>query len=188
MREVKLGTHDLPVIEQSLPYVERHAVPKLVEMVGGLQEAGNIRSVTDLLSALRGRVYDALDLFLPVKKTIPRHEWNGYASEQAMARDEYDEEALGRAVKHSQIVLAVEAIIAEHSFDVYMKLGGKLGAFVDPTVLRARVTLGLVDLLSSIDSPSLPSPNGDTPPERASGSDVATWSPSGSPAVESSSS
>ncbi len=163
MREVALGQHTVPVLEQPVPYLER----KLGKTIGALLEGGGGIDGENFIRDLGWpRAYDVLSVLIPaLARAMPKYEWEGYASQSAYESREDDDEALLAAPTHAQAVRAIEAVIAENRFDVY----GKLGSLIDPKLLRARLSLLMAERMEASDeSPSLPSPNGDSPPPKPS--------------------
>ena len=142
---VELGAHIYEVVPQPLPYLKRRLGTALQAL--GDADAGNMAEL------LTDRAYEVLEIFLP--DIMPRHEWEGFATEEAMAADDFDAATARRvAPTGPQVRTAFAVCLKANGLDVYKHLG----RFVDPTLVRALVTKALTDSLTSSSSSS-PSPS-----------------------------
>ncbi len=138
---VKLGEHELTVYAQRHAYLQN----RLGKLVAGLMERGQGLDTDGLLGFVGDSAYDVLCALIPAVQTrIPRYEFAGYVSQEAMDADEYDPEA-DRSPTVPEIREAVRVAIDVNGLDVL----GKLGSIVDPTLLRAELNVRLVEAMSS---------------------------------------
>lgn len=134
---VQLGQHQYEVVDQPLPYL-KHELGALFETLTGTDiDASNV------LDFLSGKAYDTVRIF--IADLMPRHEWEGYATRDAMEQGDYDPVAARNGPTASQIKLAITVCMKVSGLDAY-KLLGKI---VDPTLLRSWVTRELRAFLSS---------------------------------------
>lgn len=126
-RTIEIGTHRVPITAQAWPRL-KHLIPKELSAAeleqlsaDGDENAEGPSDLATQLAMIGGKAYRLLVILAPaVGDAMPEHEWHGYASEEAMARDEYDDEAAAKGPSLAQIVDA---------FDVALEINGmkKLG-------------------------------------------------------------
>lgn len=148
-RKVTLGRHEYTVVAQPHARIFR-GLPRIFEEMGGLDEGADLTDATSAVNALGDRVHDVLRLFIP--DLMGKPEFLGYASQQAMDADEYDEAAVNAAPTMPQIIEAFEAAIDVNGG---RRLGELLGKLLGPQlaesfrrVLAARVSQSLQTSLS----------------------------------------
>lgn len=153
---ISMGDRRLPVVPQ------RHArlTHGFEALMKGLTDIdGDLSSPAAVIGVLGEKAYDALALLIPAVGDIPRHEFMGYATEQAMADGHYDPEQ-DRSPDFAQIVGAFETAMRVSRFDVLRPLL----KLVDPTLLSATVNAALAEQVEksslSTTSPSSPSTSG----------------------------
>jgi len=149
--EITLGEHTLPVYPQRHAYLSNRLgrfIDDLLERVGDLDTSG-------LIVAVQQSSYELLCVLVPnLEKRVPEYEYRGYASREAMDRDEY-EERTDRSPTIPEIRTALEVAAKVNSFDVLKHLG----AVLDPTLLKGIVNAQVAEAISQT-SPSSPSANG----------------------------
>jgi hypothetical protein len=148
-------------------YPQRHArlTRKLSRLVLGVVEEGQSLSVENLLDVSQGRAWELLCILAPaLSQRMAEWQFRGYASADAMAAGEYDEDQDTTSPSIPEIRHAVVTCATVSGLDFLTHAKG-IFALVDPTLLRALVSeqlLAVVDSASTI-SPSLPSENGGSP-------------------------
>jgi hypothetical protein len=167
--EITLGEHKLPVLPQSIGYLTHRLGPRLQEILEG---------DTDGLAGVTDKAYETLAVFIPsLPETLPRYEFRGYASTEALEAGRYDEEA-DRSPNVPQIKTAFEAVFKINGGEVLSNLKALLGPAITQRVL-ALVTATVAEKFPSEisgSSPTSPSTSGEsastssstTPPTSAS--------------------
>lgn len=130
--EVTLGEHTIPCVAQRHAYLENR-LGRFFESLTKLDTDGLTGDdIGNSLAKMFGeQTYEALCVFLPaLSKRMPRWEFAGYASADAMLAGDYDDEA-DKSPTFPQIVAAFEMAVKVNRFDVFKGLLGKL----DPTMV-----------------------------------------------------
>ena len=154
-QRVVLGEQEYMLVPQ------RHA--RLRRQLGGL--LSNLGDLGDLeidspnamIDLIGEKVYDLLAIFIP--EIMPRYEFMGYASTEAMDADRYDEEA-DRSPTQPEIIDAVKIGMAENGFDWI----GSVKDFIGTDFLRAQLRVRLAQWATdSATKTSTPLPNSLSP-------------------------
>lgn len=136
---VKLGEHDIVVTEQRHSRLKRDLaklvarVPELgleLSDLGDMEDLGAIAKV--VCDAGSDFTYDVLAMLIPqFTRTIPRYEFEGYASQEKMDLDEYDP-AFAKDPSVPELIEAVKAGINVNGLDFLGKAiaGGGLGGLL----------------------------------------------------------
>lgn len=145
--DVVIAGVDVTVRQQPLMYLVRR-VKRITKVISDIDlQAG----LPELLLAEAG--YEAVCGVIPdVRKKIPLHAWMGYASAEAMAADEMDEEAPPHPPTFPELKAAFRAVATVNEYDIFDRMWGML----DPT-LREGILNDLISLAISIVTPSSPS-------------------------------
>lgn len=147
---VRLGEHEIPVYGQRW----RYCVNKLESVIRSyVTETGDVAvdpnniNPSDLAVMLGDSTYSALCALIPaLGKRMPEWEFNGYASAEAASRGEYDPDK-GNEPTIPEIIEAFEVAWRVSRLDTVV--GGAKGLierFVDPQVLRDKITLFVAQL------------------------------------------
>lgn len=146
--KVVLGAHEVPVYAQRHAYLTNKLAGFFREL-SGLQV--DIEDPTDLVPLLGDRAYDLLCVAIPAYgKRCPKHEFCGYASADAHATLDYDEDA-DQSPSFPEILNAFTVAAEVNRFDI-LKTIGKV---VDPKLLRSWINTQLAVAISNA-SPSSP--------------------------------
>lgn len=129
--DVQLGDHEYRVRPQRHAYLKR----QLRAFVESLQQLEDME-VEDLLDIFTAKAYDGLAVFIP--DVMPRHEFEGYDSPEAMEQDTYDKER-DRSPTAPQIKAAFTAAMTVNDFDWL----GQLKNFIGPDLIRAQIRTGM---------------------------------------------
>lgn len=174
--------------EEYLVVAQRHArlrreLGKLFQNLGDLGDL-EIDSANSMLDLVGDKVYDLLAIFIP--DLMPKYEFMGYATSEAMEADRYDEEA-DRSPTQPQIREAIERCLDVNGFDWI----GKVKDFIGSDFLRAQLRVRLAEWATSTPTtstslPNSPSTNGGsapttTGPSEPTSEDETTTSDSPSP-------
>lgn len=160
---VRLGEHEIPVYGQRWRYCVNRlegVVRSYISETGEVAVDPNDINPTNLATMLGDSTYSALCALIPaLGKRMPEWEFNGYASAEAAERGEYDPDK-GNEPTIPEIINAFEVAWRVSRLDTVV--GGAKGLierFVDPTVLRDKITLFVAQLGEDPESPEwLPSP------------------------------
>jgi hypothetical protein len=173
--EVTLGGVTVPVIPQRHAYLARQIGPA----IQGVIARGEGLSVDALLDFAGEGVYDLLSALIPtLPKRMPRWQFLGFASADAMAADEYDE-LLDESPTLPEIKTAFMVAIRVNGIDEL----AKLGKLIDPRLLRSQVTSAIANAYTA--SPSLPPTNGGSPSTSSGASDQTSTANEDSPSIAS---
>jgi hypothetical protein len=152
---VELGDHRYTVTPQKIGRLKHELGDALGMFASEEAEAGG------LVDQLGGQAHAVLAVF--IDGLMPRHEWLGYASEDAMREDRYEPRD-DRSPDPDQIVTAFEAVMKANRIDLVKHLQSLVGA----DFFQAAARKVLADALTgpedstTVDSPSSSSPA--TPP------------------------
>jgi hypothetical protein len=137
---VELGEHSYTI------YPQRHAylTHKLGNALADLQDAEALgaEGIEDFVSVLGTRAYGLLRVFIPA--LMPEYEFRGFATEEAMADDAYDEQ-YDRSPTFAQIVEAFQLGLKVNRLDLLKNLG----KVVNAELMQAYVTKFMVDFFES---------------------------------------
>lgn len=133
----KLGEHTYPV------YAQRHAylmnkLGKQAAALASLGEGDSLSSVDNAVSMLGERVYGILKVLIP--QLMPEYEFRGYATVEAMEKDEYQEE-YDKSPSVPEVIDAVQLCLKVNRLD----LAAHLGKIVDLDMVRAFVNSQLAN-------------------------------------------
>ncbi len=159
---VKLGEHELAVPEQRIGRLENRGRSLFLSLatvdVQELMAGDNVGAA--VLALGRERAYDLLCIVVPqVSKRMPRWEFAGYASAEAMAAGEYDDDA-DKSPTWPEIINAFETAKRVNHFDFIdgiKKLAKGLYEKVDPTLVGQWVNLLAAEMATALPT-SLSSP------------------------------
>jgi hypothetical protein len=122
--EVKLGDHEYVVVPQRIGYLRS----KLGTVLGGIVDADLASS--NIVQFLGDKVYDVLAVFIP--DIMPEYEFHGYATNEAMAEDKYDEE-----YDHSPSPTQVRQSLVSCTHVNEIDLLSHVGKLIGPEVLQS---------------------------------------------------
>jgi hypothetical protein len=146
--DVKLGDHSYTVIPQRIGYLRS----KLGVVMGNIVDADI--ATTNVVQFLGDKVYAVLEIFIP--DLMPEYEFHGYATKDALAADEYDEE-YDRSPSPTQVKQALMVCTHVNEIDLLSHLGKLIG----PEVIQGWIQTVMVSSMQESLQNSLPS--GDTP-------------------------
>lgn len=163
---VTLGEHEnIPCVPQRHAYLEN----RLGRFFEGLTKIDTDALAgdgigTQIATLLGDQAYDALCVFLPaLSKRMPRWEFAGYGSADAMAAGDYDEEQ-DKSPTFPQIVAAFEKAVEVNRFNVFTGVGGMLKGLwekADPTLVGQWLNVVLAEVALKT-SPSSPPVSGES--------------------------
>lgn len=174
--EVTLGAHVIALQPVSIPRARRGVIRALDGAGSSLSGWDPSTSVGALFGALGSAgeqvLYDLLSALLPgFKARMPLWEFCGYGSQEAMDREDYDEDQ-DHAPTSAQIQEALSAAWEVSQLGKWIR---PLGGVLDPRTLQAVVTGVVEDAARNISSTmslsssgASPSTNGSPTPEKAS--------------------
>lgn len=164
------STHTYELVPQRHARLERrlvgeHGVFSSLDDLAQLDEREGLDNIVNLLG---GYLYDVLHVFIP--DLMPRHEFNGFATAEAMDASDYNENA-DTSPTVPQIVAAFRVAIDVNG----LRWVGKLKDFFDPRLVRAQLNAvmakwaaeqrkRLAETNGSPDSESLQPPSGESEP------------------------
>lgn len=158
MTMVRLGEHEYTLVAQRHARLTR-MLPRVLADATDLG-AINTADTAGLVGQLGGRVYDVLVVLLG--EVMPRWEFAGFASAEAMDADAYDP-AMDRSPTFEQITTAFEAAWQVNGMDrVAGGLGKLLGADMTQAIRRL-VAAQITQVMASSSSASSPPVNGASP-------------------------
>ncbi len=143
---ITLGSAEVDVFPQRHAYLTNRLGP----VIQGVLERGDSVTPDNLIGIAGDGVYDVLCALIPqLSKRVPRWEFLGYGSADALAAGAYVEED-----DHSPTLPEIR-----EAFSVGMRVNGidglvsLLGKVIDPRLIRAEVNSALVTSLESRKSP-----------------------------------
>lgn len=154
--DVTLGEHTIACVAQRHAYLENR-LGRFFESLTKIDTDGLTGDdIGNSLALLFGeQTYEALCVFLPaLAKRMPKWEFAGYASADAMTAGEYDEDA-DKSPTFPQIVAAFEMAMKVNRFDVFKGLLAKL----DPTLVGRMLSVAAAETTLRL-SPNSAPPNG----------------------------
>lgn len=170
MREITLGAHEVPVYAQRHAYLT-NSLSKFFRQLTSMGTDLTLDSPEDLVPMLGEQAYDLLAIVLPTYgKRVPRYEFAGYASQEAMDNGDYDE-AEDKSPSFPEIMDAFKAAAAENRFDVL----STIAKVVDPKLLKQLISTQIAIAISNA-SASLPSTSDGSTPSTSSGTTAPTSS------------
>ncbi len=158
---IRLGEHIYIVEPQPIGYLKHmlgRAFESLTSGHGGTLDAGGLGNM------VTGKAYELLEIFVP--DVMPRHEFEGFASAEAMEEGNYSRGADTVKVTGPQVRTALAVCFRVNGIDIWKQLG----QVIDPFVIREVVTeaieasrsrskeLSSESATASPDTPSTPSP------------------------------
>lgn len=156
--EVTLGEHTIPCVAQRHAYLENR-LGRFFDSLTKIDTDGlSGDDVGNSLAKMFGeQTYDALCVFLPaLAKRMPRYEFAGYGSADAMQAGEYDEDA-DKSPTFPQIVAAFEMAMKVNRFDVFKGVLAKL----DPTMVGRMLNVAAAETTLKL-SQNSPPPSGES--------------------------
>ena len=162
---VQLGDHTYPVYPQRVGYL-RNRLAKFADRLQGGVEAG-------VIEWLASQGYEVVRIFIP--KLMPRHEFEGFESQEAMEAGDYDEDK-DRSPDFPQIVNAVRVASSVNNLDLF----SHLGKLVDAETRSALVAMALTRSMASTGDSSVIESSATTAdtPSTPSGTTDPTLTPS----------
>lgn len=153
MEEVTLGEAVIPVYPQRVSYLTNRTVPAVIEVLESARVSLTDIADTDIATVVRRvgyeGVYDLLVSAAPsIAKRLPKYTFCGFASQEAMDADEYDEDAAADPTL-DEIVEAFKVVARVNGLDSVVSVGKLLGKAIDPRLLRAEVSLALAGFIGS---------------------------------------
>lgn len=181
--DIELGDHEYRIIPQRQARLYRRLIgPKGV--IAGMSNIGELLGEDSDMSAFLGvasdKLYEVLLIFIP--DLMPEWEFEGYASESAAEREEYDETG-DHSPTHPQVLNALQTAIQVNGVGWVKKILG----FFDPVMVRAALTQWIAGQLQEQQrtrsgigspSPSSPSTNGESASTSSGTSDPTPSTPS----------
>jgi hypothetical protein len=116
---VELGDHRYTVVPQRIGKITHQLGDALALLAGDEEAAGGI------VEQLGGQAHSVLGVFIP--GLMPRHEFLGFASDLALADDEYDD-AQDRSPDFDQIVETFQAVMKVNRLDLVKHVEKLVGA------------------------------------------------------------
>ena len=164
--EVTLGEVTVPVYPQRHAYLTRRIAPAIQAAVA----RGEGVTADSFLDFAGEGVYDLLSALMPnLEKRMPRWQFLGFGSEQAMTDNAYEPDD-DTSPTLPEIREAFVVAIKANGIDEL----AKLGKVIDPRLIRAQVNSAIAN---SIDSQNSPPTNGGSP-LTTSGTKAPTSTPS----------
>src|SRR5262245_6148845 len=164
-RLVRLAAHEYPIVPQRIGYLRS----KLGVALGNLDQLG--LEGENIVDVLGDRAYGVLKVFVP--GLMPEWEFMGFATQEAMDGNDYDEQ-YDKSPSLKEIKTAFLAAAEVNEIDLLKHLGKLIG----PEVIRGYVAGVLVDNLESrrqtSDSPSSSAPSTEPTPSMTSGTTLPT--------------
>jgi hypothetical protein len=163
---VKMGEHEYVVFPQRIGYLMNRLGPRLQEAIEAeIDGVGGIKLVGV-------KAHDVLKVFIP--DLMPAHEFLGYASEEALAADAYEEDA-DRSPDAPQIEAAFAAVKDVNGGAVLDHLKALVGALAPEMKERALafIVAKMAEKKDSLSETLAPSP---TSPPPSGGSDPTSSS------------
>jgi hypothetical protein len=160
--KVTLGQHELTT------YPQRHAylANRLGKFFDRFSEIANqdVEAREAFFRLIQGHAYDLLCVFIPqLAKRMPRYEFEGFGSQQALDAGDYDEDQ-DTSPTFPEIVAAFEQALELNRLDLFKHVLG----WVDPKLLRATLNAKVAEQVSRT-SQSSPSASTGSAPSTSSG-------------------
>lgn len=149
-QQVKLGDHTYLLVAQRHAYLKR----RLTGVIDSLQGT-EVEDAGGIMELVGSRIFEVLRAFIP--DFMPRYEFEGYASEQAMVAEEYHE-AADRSPSYAEQFDAIAAALEVNGLNRLKALGN----VVSPELIRALIAEQVANMATQR-SLSSPSPNGASP-------------------------
>lgn len=146
--EIKLGDHTYVVVPQRIGYLRS----KLGVVLSGLVDAD--LASNNVIQFLGDKVYAVLKVFIP--DLMPEYEFHGYATKEALAKDEYDEE-YDHSPSATQVKQALAVCTHVNEIDLLSHVGKLIGPEVIQSWFQTVMVSSMRESLQSL------SPAGDTP-------------------------
>jgi hypothetical protein len=141
--KVRIGNYEYVVVPQKVGRIKR----KLRAILGDLGEEGSLEENTSFVDVLSSRGYEILKALIP--DLMPKHEFEGYRSEQAMIEDDYAEE-FDHSPTFAEIVNAFEVAMKVSRYDIFKSLGKLISSdLISAVVNQAAADLAIRSLPSS---------------------------------------
>lgn len=122
--KVTLGQHEVPVVGQSIPYLEHELRSSLGEVVGGFAGGEIEASAEGIMSLGWGTVYKVLGALIPdMKARIPEYQWHGYATREAFDSNDDDAREFDNTPTMPQVITAFEVVAQVNRWDALKSLG-----------------------------------------------------------------
>jgi hypothetical protein len=162
--EVELGPHRYTVVPQKIGRLRRElnrafnseTGDEEAEAVAEALDAAKSGEEEDVIEALGGQAHAVLLVFIP--DLMPKYEWLGFASEEAMKADE-SSDATDHSPDMDQVIEALNTCMQVNRIDLLKHLRSLVG----PDFLQAMVQKLIADFLTSNSPNSSSVPTLDTP-------------------------
>lgn len=146
--DVRLGDHNYTVIPQRIGYLRSN----LGAVMAGVVDAD--LATSNVVKFLGDKVYVTLKVFIP--DIMPEYEFHGYATNEAMAEDKYDEE-YDHSPSPTQVKQALAVCTHLNEIDLLSHVGKLIGPEVMQSWFQTVMVSSMQESLQSL------SPSGDTP-------------------------